>query len=422
MDGAFDVSNGMTAMLNSGWRTTALGLSVGLALVLAGCEGPPASESAPPPGPMAESAPPPAPDLAGGPPASTPAPPPGDVTQTARMDPIPNPEDMTPAERARIYGGHYAWPRHHHHPGWRAGARQVSIHRTVAAAPLMPAVKAAAPVAVATPAPAAQAPATAVQTPIQKLQTAVSGVGKTAVLAVPSDLSAAKPGQVTVSLPPNLFSAIRAEAAKLGLVKAARKAEVTATLSGDGYVITPNGPQTAPLKAGKPTVFTWQVLPEASAKGALKADVSAVLKGAGAAESIAIAHLEQTVASVEAAVAAQNAKAAAGKAPSNWVIGGVIGAIALLILLFAGRAASNRREIENRRRRARAQAAAAASAEPVIASAPAETPVVEPVVEAAHAEPEAEAAPVVETHAEAAPAEAGADVDEFDFEHEHEPA
>jgi len=378
-------------MLKMTSRLAAMAVAALTVSALAGCgetNAPPEASAPPPP---AQEAPPP--ELLGGPP-------PRDFTP---MAPIPNPEDMTPAERARVYGAHYAWLRHrremalhaaHHarvHTAWSAPTGAVRPVHTVVAAPVPAAVKIPAPVAVATPAPAPAATpvATPVLTPVQKLQAAVGDVGKTAVLAVPSDLSASKPGKVTLSLPVNLFSAIHAEAAKLGLVKAARKTEVTATLAGDGYMITPNGPQTATLKPGKAATFTWQVLPGAGAKGALKADVSAMLKGAGAAESFSLAHLEQTIASVEAATAADAAKAAAsqgmGRLKTNPLFWGAVALVVLIVLGVFGRVGANRREAEERRRRLRASVATASLHEddlhPVVQTPVVETPVVAAPVE-----------------------------------------
>jgi hypothetical protein len=405
-------------MLKMTSRLAALAVAALAVSALAGCgeTNAPPQASVPPP-PPAQEAPPP--ELLGGPP-------PRDFTP---MAPIPNPEDMTPAERARVYGAHYYGQRRQRLAAWRA-AHHPRVHAvlntqgghpvsTVIAAPILPAVKVAAPVAVVTPAPppAVKPVATPTLTPVQKLQAAVGGVGRTAVLAVPSDLSAAKPGKVTLSLPANLFSVIRAEAAKLGLVKAARKTEVTATLSGDGYIITPNGPQTAPLKAGKATTFTWQVLPGAGAKGALKADVSAMLKGAGAAESFSVAHLEQTIAAVEAAAAAEAAKTAAshgmGKMKSSPLFWGAIALLVLVVLGIFGRIGANRREADERRRRFRTMSASDSGADedvrpaaPVVTAAPpVETPAPEPV---AHAEPVAETpveAPVETAQAETAAVE-----------------
>jgi hypothetical protein len=173
------------------------------------------------------------------------------------------------------------------------------------------------------------------------------------VLAIPADLSADKPGKVTLSLPSTLYGEIRRQAAKLGLGKAARRVDLIATLSGDGYTITPSNPLTAPARIGKATVFAWQVQPGPNAKGPLTADVSAALKGAGGAESVPLPALQQTVAAVEAAAAAQSAKDAANSQESDkpaWIIAAAIILLTVIILAAAGRAASNRRAAEQRRR------------------------------------------------------------------------
>ena len=93
-------------------RITALSVSGLVALAVTGC-GAPSPEQAPPP-PMSASEPaPPAADLLGGPPTQPPAPASGHAGSVApqapaTMQPIPNPEDMTPQQRHQIYGDRYA--------------------------------------------------------------------------------------------------------------------------------------------------------------------------------------------------------------------------------------------------------------------------------------------------------------------------
>ncbi|HUO21126.1 MAG TPA: hypothetical protein VMU59_01250 [Caulobacteraceae bacterium] len=78
-------------------------LAASACALLAACSPSEPEPSAPPPPPPAQAPPPP---LAGGsppPPASYP-PAPYDGSQVVTMNPIPNPEDLSPTDRARIYG------------------------------------------------------------------------------------------------------------------------------------------------------------------------------------------------------------------------------------------------------------------------------------------------------------------------------
>jgi hypothetical protein len=254
------------------------------------------------------------------------------------MRPIKNPEDMTAAERRQVYGNRYA-PRArvtaHSHSASAPASHAAPVR--VAAAPAAKPAVAAKPVAVAKPAPApapkvaaakpmapvvapAPAPKT-IEAPVAvapvvaaklnpppaglpepadsrlaALQTAVGGeVAAGSKLTVPEALAKGEPAQVSLSLPQTVLAIIQREAAKLGLGKAAKKADVTATLSGEGYEITPNGPQTATLKPGEAPAFNWQVKPGAGEKGPLKADVDASLNGGKAPMTFSLASLEQAV-------------------------------------------------------------------------------------------------------------------------------
>ncbi len=337
-------------------------------------------------------------------------------------DPIANPEDMSPAERRRIYGKRYA-PRPQSSPsrGWTAWkpkhkakaaprvaaapAYKAPPPKVVAARPapkvaMAPApkpvvkpapapVKVAPPVAVAkaTPAPApvikptalppvAKAPAAAPAKPVDPkmaaLTTAVSAEAiKGATLTVPETLAKGEESKVTLALPVTLLDLIQSEAAKLGLTKAARKAEVSATLTGDGYTITPNAAQTQALKKGEAATFNWQVKPADGEKTPLKATVDGALKGQkGAPKTFSIATLEQVVANAIETGESQAKKlgfnldklAIPGLKPIN--IGGtvippgattaaIIAFIIGLILLAMARAGAGRRAREERRRKFR---------------------------------------------------------------------
>ena len=254
------------------------------------------------------------------------------------MRPIANPEDMSAAERRRVYGNRYAprptvgWsPRRlwsgdaapkpaakvAPSPKVAAAPAKPVVLKPVAAAPAKPVVAAPAPkpvaplatapvVAAASIAPAA-APAPKL-TPGEQLSAAVRPeVMKGAVLTVPEGLAKGEESKVSLALPANLMDVIKREAAKLGLGGAAKKAEVSASLKGDGYEITPDGAQTQALKAGEATRLDWNVKPGAGDKAPLKATVDGTLTGDKKAQTtFSLASLEQAVAPV-----VEDAKAAA---------------------------------------------------------------------------------------------------------------
>ncbi len=294
--------------------------------------------------PLATMAPIPNPPERSGPRARyTAAQPPGSVSNPARpvvvvaMRPIPNPEDLSPAERRRVYdpGRAYRLPRAHaqaaaprrtvHHAQAAAGhappaPMTATPARPMAKAPVRPAPAAKPPVLAQAPAPKVIAPKPAAAKPVapapmaaapvkpspkpsaaqarlDQLKAAVGGVvARDSALTVAPEIVAGKAGIVSLSLPATLKDTLKAEAAKLGLTKAARKAEVEATLSGEGYAITPNGKQSAALKAGEAARFDWQVAPAAGAQGPLKADVDAVLAGQGKRQILSLASIQSAFA------------------------------------------------------------------------------------------------------------------------------
>lgn len=247
------------------------------------------------------------------------------------MRPIENPDHMTAAERRQTNGARYA-PRAHvgghsrndvvaHAAPAKPAARTVVVAKPapmIAAAKPAPQIMAVMPLSPVTPPAAPQtvvsevakpAPVvTAAMTPppgglptpespeLAGLQTAVGGeVAAGSKLTVPEPLAEGQTALVSLSLPQTLLAMIQREAGKLGLGKAAEQADVTATLSGEGYEITPNGPQTAKLKLGEAPTFNWQVQPGAGEKGPLKADVDASLKGLKLPMTFSLASLEQAV-------------------------------------------------------------------------------------------------------------------------------
>lgn len=402
------------------------GAAATVLLTAAGCSGPTSHEVAPPPDAYTQAPPPElmgaAPGasddtgLMGGPgggqqiaSASRPASRYADRLVTYRradgvlvtaMAPVANPEDMSARERRMVYGARYA-PRAHVSSGTRARHPVVAQTYSAPAKPrpavaAKPAVVAARPVTAAAPkvveqakpapapkpapalakAPQPSFPATGLAVPadakLAKLQTAVGGeVAAGSKLTVPEAVTKGQAGQVSLSLPQTLLATIQREAAKLGLTKAAKKAEVTATLSGAGYEITPNGPQTAKLKTGEGAAFNWQVKPGAGERGPLKADIDARLAGIKPPMTFSLASIEQALAAMMPQAPAKKkgfdvsgllskltipgmkdvAVPGVGRVPSNKVVAGalVLAALALLIALARG-VSENRRRAERRRK------------------------------------------------------------------------
>lgn len=163
------------------------------------------------------------------------------------------------------------------------------------AAPAQPPVVAVKPMPtppVASAVPAKPAPAKPMDK-LGQLQAAVGGaVVRGSALTVAPEIADGKPGQVSLSLPASLLDSLKAEAAKLGLGRAARKADVSASLSGEGYSVTPNAQQTATLKSGESATFNWTVAPTTAPKGPLKAEVDAVLKGQAKTQTLSLAAIQ----------------------------------------------------------------------------------------------------------------------------------
>ena len=325
------------------------------------------------------------------------------------MRPVPNPEDLSADDRRSIYGTRYA-------PRAFLAAGHGRRHVEVAAAPQMtakpamakaappkaapfkpvavaklapPPVAAAAPppkaVEQARPAPAPATEVAALKTPppvamapglkapadpkLAALQAALGAeVTAGSKLTTPDLLPAGQASPISLSLPQTLMAGLQREAAKLGLGKAARKAEVTATLSGQGYEITPNGPQTAQLKAGEGPSFNWQVKPGAGEKGPLRADVDATLKGLRLPLNFSLASLEQAVKAAPPPPPVAKGSwmdvlsipglrdvdvPGLGKVASKSIVGGVLVLLALLILISMARGAGSRADREERRRKFR---------------------------------------------------------------------
>jgi Na+-transporting methylmalonyl-CoA/oxaloacetate decarboxylase gamma subunit len=207
-------------------------------------------------------------------------------------------------------------------------------------------------------------------TKLQKLQAAVAPEAtKGAVLASGESLTQGKEGQVTLSLPATLGDLIKKEAAKLGLTKAAKKTSAYADLQGEGYEITPNGRQTAVVKAGEPATFAWQVKPTPAAKGQLKTEFGVELGGAKPVQGFTLGSIAKRVAPIQDAIEEKTKGfnfampnlgkyetvdlPGIGKAPGKSILGGALVLLALLILVAISRNASAAKARAERRRKFR---------------------------------------------------------------------
>lgn len=193
------------------------------------------------------------------------------------------------------------------------------------------------------------------------------GVVSGAKLTLSPEILAGKPGVASLVLPAALAGDLATEAGKLGLSSAAKIADASAVLQGDGYAILPDGAQTARLKAGEAATFNWQVTPSADAKGGLAADVGLDLKGAGKPLTVAIGKIAAPAPSSDAqsgAPAGGSVVDKLGVPGSPTVVVPGVGPVksGLLVLLFIGlliavlaialynRAQSEQRAADRRRR------------------------------------------------------------------------
>jgi Na+-transporting methylmalonyl-CoA/oxaloacetate decarboxylase gamma subunit len=388
-------------MLHYKVRMTALAGCAMSVLVIAGCgarepvEAPPASNAA---GygaaqtPELMGAPPaettPADGLLGGPaPVATaePAPAPvfssnpnlktwrrADGTLVTAMAPIANPKATRYAPRAVSAPAHrvHAAPA----PVAKPAAKPVVAAAPAPVKPVVAAKPAVIPAKAPVVAPAAIAAAKPIPpkalTKLEKLQAAVAPEAtKGATLATAESLNQGKEGQVTLSLPATLGDLIKKEAAKLGLTKSAKKTSAYADLQGQGYEITPNGRQTAEVKAGEPATFAWQVKPTPAAKGPLKTDFGVELNGTKPTQGFTLGSIAKQVAPIQEAVKEKTKGfkfampnlgryetvdlPGVGKVPGKSLLGGALVLLALLILVAIARNASASKAREERRRKFR---------------------------------------------------------------------
>jgi len=350
------------------------------------------------------------------------------------MRPIANPEDLSAAERKRVYGNRYA-PRAHsgssgrrpvvaaapkpttgptprpvtQAPAARPAAKPVASPAVVAQAapapkpstptPIAPPVKAAAPAA---PSPTSVAPP--VSPADAKLAALSAAVGPEvlggAKLSVPEALSKGEESKVTLSMPANLLAIIQREAAKLGLAKPARKAEVSATLAGQGYDVTPNAAQTQVLKPGEAVTFNWQVKPTEGEKAPLKATVDGALTGSKSSpQAFSLMALEQEIAKVVDTTVSDAKKLGLPSLdklaipglkpikigdttiPPGATTAGLVAFIIGLILLALARGAASRKAREERRRKFRTMTDHGTN-EPDTVPTPPATPAINPLLAA----------------------------------------
>jgi hypothetical protein len=103
--------------------------------------------------------------------------------------------------------------------------------------------------------------------------------GSAAQLQTPDHMEANQSYDVTLTLPSDFAQTVQSEAGKQGLASELASLNLTATLGGDGYTVTPVDPQTLPLAQNQPTVFRWKVTPTGAGRGALTASVKAAAPG-----------------------------------------------------------------------------------------------------------------------------------------------
>lgn len=343
-------------------RMAATALSLAL-LSLAGCSAPEPAPSLPPPPPPESYYTGPA-DLAGGPakppagryeqglaggPGAAP-----EETTVIGMAPIANPEDLPQAERHRIYGDRYdpmagdtapEQRQHNSQPDVRAVAVRPAppSSRPARAAPSAKSASPSTPTAMLDPASA-------------KLQAALGPqVSKGSTLTLAAPINQRQPGAVALTLPQDLSDAVRQHAAKAGLSRAARSAEVSATLSGQGYRVTPNGPQTVKLKPGEAPVFQWQVTPGTGDLGPLSAKIAATLTGQRKPVTVPLATLEKAASPTAGSglASAPNSDEinipGIGKVRAQTLLGGGLVLLALVLLIALARNADAAKEAARRR-------------------------------------------------------------------------
>ena len=171
-------------------------------------------------------------------------------------------------------------------------------------------------------------------------------------LNAPTEVTEGQSANVELALPASLLKSLQAEAPKHGLGAAARSVDVRATLSGQGYEITPSDEQTVALKAGKAATFFWVANRVAGPNGRLHVDVQTVLTGVRIPMEFALASLDT----------GPSAPAPVATAKKTWlgpldatgqrtVLGAFLVLTALLIASLIARNARDTKRREERRRK-----------------------------------------------------------------------
>jgi hypothetical protein len=147
----------------------------------------------------------------------------------------------------------------------------------------------------------AQAPLPPANTPagraarLKRLEGGLSQlVQRDATLTVPERIVPGQTEQITLTLPQGLSETLTRQAGEIGLRDLARQAEVRTTLSGQGWRVEPEEPQTDELRTGRINSFTWSATPERGA-GPLSADVDLALQGGGRFETLQLGQLTREI-------------------------------------------------------------------------------------------------------------------------------
>ncbi len=171
-------------------------------------------------------------------------------------------------------------------------------------------------------------------------------------LKAPTNFAEGQSANIELALPANLLAALQAEAPKHGLGAAARTAQVRATLSGQGYEITPSGSQAVGLKAGKAATFFWVASRVDGPTSPLHIDVQSVLTGVRTPVEFALASLDTgPKAMVPTATAKRSWLGPLDATGQRTVLGAFLVLIALFIASLVARNARETRRREERRRK-----------------------------------------------------------------------
>jgi hypothetical protein len=175
------------------------------------------------------------------------------------------------------------------------------------------------------PAPAAK-PATRAAG-LEQLRAALSDlVRRDLTFTAPSRIVPGQTETVSLTLPAGLAQGLAEEAQRADLRRLASEARIRATLTGEGWRIVPSEPQTATVRSGEQTTFTWQATAQPGARP-LSVDLAAELAGGrGPVETLALGTQQQVL------EGAQN-RAGGGLSPRA-IAAGVLLLLALLGVFY----------------------------------------------------------------------------------------